>query len=52
MFGNVKTNKGKKVLMVFKVMPVVDVNQIICHYLQCIHNKMKMEEESKKVPYF
>ncbi|KAJ2949054.1 hypothetical protein O0L34_g5995 [Tuta absoluta] len=47
-YGNVKTNKGKKVLMAFKIMPVKDVNQITFHYLQCINNKVKMEAESKK----
>ncbi|CAF4917887.1 unnamed protein product [Pieris macdunnoughi] len=47
-FGNVKTNKGKKVLMAFKIMPVEDVNLITFHYLQCIHNKLKMEADSKK----
>ncbi|XP_013186863.1 replication protein A 32 kDa subunit [Amyelois transitella] len=47
-YGNVKTNKGKKVLMAFKIMPVTDVNAITFHYLQCIHNKVKMEADSKK----
>lgn len=48
-YGNVKTNKGKKVLMAFKIMPVTDVNAITFHYLQCINNKVKMEADSKKV---
>lgn len=48
-YGNVKTNKGKKVLMAFKIIPVTDVNAITFHYLQCINNKVKMEAESKKV---
>ncbi|KAM3965187.1 replication protein A2 [Aphomia sociella] len=47
-YGNVKTNKGKKVLMAFKIMPVTDVNLITFHYLQCINNKVKMEADSKK----
>ncbi|XP_026735029.1 replication protein A 32 kDa subunit-like [Trichoplusia ni] len=47
-YGTVKTNKGKKVIMTFKVMPVTDVNAITFHYLQCIHNKVKMEADSKK----
>lgn len=48
-YGTVKTNKGKKVLMTFKVMPITDVNAITFHYLNCIHNKVKMEADSKKV---
>lgn len=48
-YGNIKTNKGKKVLMAFKIMPVTDVNAITFHYLQCINNKVKMEADSKKV---
>ncbi|CAG9786699.1 unnamed protein product [Diatraea saccharalis] len=48
-FGNIKTNKGKKVMMAFKIMPITDVNAITFHYLQCIHNKVKMESDSKKV---
>ncbi|VVC89317.1 unnamed protein product [Leptidea sinapis] len=47
-FGNVKTNKGKKVLMAFKIKPITDINAITFHYLQCINNKLKMEAESKK----
>ncbi|CAD0201370.1 unnamed protein product [Chrysodeixis includens] len=47
-YGTVKTNKGKKVLMTFKVMPITDVNAITFHYLHCIHNKVKMEADSKK----
>nr|XP_026492256.1 spindle assembly abnormal protein 6 homolog [Vanessa tameamea] len=47
-YGNVKTNKGKKVVMAFKIMPVADVNAITFHYLQCINNKLKMEADSKK----
>ncbi|CAH2096249.1 unnamed protein product [Euphydryas editha] len=47
-FGNVKTNQGKKVVMAFKIMPVTDVNAITFHYLQCINNKLKMEADSKK----
>ncbi|KAL0883208.1 hypothetical protein ABMA27_016644 [Loxostege sticticalis] len=47
-YGNVKANKGKKVLMAFKIMPVTDVNTITFHYLQCINNKVKMEADSKK----
>ncbi|XP_053609928.1 replication protein A 32 kDa subunit [Plodia interpunctella] len=47
-YGNVKTNKGKKVLMAFKIMPINDVNAITFHYLQCINNKVKMEADSKK----
>ncbi|CAB3221900.1 unnamed protein product [Arctia plantaginis] len=47
-YGNVKTNKGKKVLMAFKIMPITDVNAITFHYLHCIHTKVKMEEDSKK----
>lgn len=48
-YGNVKTNKGRKVLMAFKIMPITDVNAITFHYLQCINNKLKMEADSKKV---
>lgn len=48
-YGNVKTNKGKKVLMAFKIMPITDINAITFHYLQCINNKLKMEADSKKV---
>lgn len=48
-YGNVKTNKGKKVVMIFKIMPITDVNAITFHYLQCINNKVKMEADSKKV---
>ncbi|RVE48218.1 hypothetical protein evm_007172 [Chilo suppressalis] len=47
-YGNIKTNKGKKVMMAFKILPVTDVNAITFHYLQCIHNKVKMEADSKK----
>ncbi|KPJ08425.1 Spindle assembly abnormal protein 6-like [Papilio machaon] len=47
-YGNVKTNKGKKVLMAFKIMPITDVNAITFHYLQCINNRLKMEADSKK----
>ncbi|CAH0715600.1 unnamed protein product, partial [Brenthis ino] len=47
-FGNVKTNKGKKVLMAFKIIPITDINAITFHYLQCINNKLKMESDSKK----
>ncbi|XP_041978910.1 replication protein A 32 kDa subunit [Aricia agestis] len=47
-FGNVKTNKGKKVIMSFKIMPITDINAITFHYLQCINNRLKMEAESKK----
>ncbi|XP_049873487.1 replication protein A 32 kDa subunit [Pectinophora gossypiella] len=47
-YGNVKTNKGKKVVMAFKIMPITDVNAITFHYLQCINNRVKMEAESKK----
>ncbi|XP_075978041.1 replication protein A2 [Anticarsia gemmatalis] len=47
-YGNVKTNKGKKVLMAFKIMPITDVNAITFHYLHCIKNKIKMEADSKK----
>lgn len=48
-YGNVKTNRGKKVLMAFKITPIDDVNAITFHYLQCIYNKIRMEAESKKV---
>ncbi|XP_014367228.2 replication protein A 32 kDa subunit [Papilio machaon] len=48
-YGNVKTNKGKKVLMAFKIMPITDVNAITFHYLQCINNRLKMEADSKKI---
>lgn len=51
-YGNVKTNKGKKVLMAFKIMPITDVNAITFHYLQCINNRLKMEADSKKVSIF
>lgn len=51
-FGNVKANKGKKVLMAFKIMPIKDINAITFHYLQCINNKVKMEADSKKVNIF
>lgn len=47
-YGNVKTNRGKKVLMAFKIRPITDVNAITCHYLQCINNKIRMEQDSKK----
>ncbi|CAK1551068.1 unnamed protein product [Leptosia nina] len=47
-FGNVKTNKGKKVLMAFKITPVTDVNLITFHYLNCINNKLQLEARSKK----
>lgn len=47
-YGNVKTNKGKKVLMAFKIMPITDINAITFHYLHCIQNKVKMEADSKK----
>ncbi|XP_028042885.1 replication protein A 32 kDa subunit [Bombyx mandarina] len=47
-YGNVKTNKGTKILMAFKIMPVTDVNIITFHYFQCIHNKIQMEAGSKK----
>ncbi|KAL4713989.1 hypothetical protein ACJJTC_005620 [Scirpophaga incertulas] len=47
-FGNIKTNKGKKLLMAFKIIPIIDVNAITFHYLQCINNKVKMEADSKK----
>ncbi|KAJ0178675.1 hypothetical protein K1T71_005450 [Dendrolimus kikuchii] len=46
--GNIKTNKGSKVIMIFKIAPITDVNAITFHYLQCIHNKVKMEADSKK----
>lgn len=49
--GNVKTNKGSKVIMIFKITPITDVNAITFHYLQCIHNKVKMETDSKKVVF-
>jgi hypothetical protein len=48
-YGNIKTNKGKKLLMAFKILPITDVNIITFHYLQCINNKVKMESDSKKV---
>lgn len=48
-YGTVKTNKGKKVLMTFKIMPITDVNAITFHYLHCIQNRLKMEADSKKV---
>lgn len=48
-YGNVKTNKGKKVLMAFKIMPIIDINVITFHYLHCLRNKVKMEADSKKV---
>ncbi|GBP91807.1 Replication protein A 32 kDa subunit [Eumeta japonica] len=47
-YGSVKTNKGKKVLMAFRIMPITDINAITFHYLQCINNKIKMEMDSKK----
>ncbi|KAJ8722045.1 hypothetical protein PYW08_004447 [Mythimna loreyi] len=47
-FGTVKTNKGKKVLMTFKIIPITDVNAITFHYLHCIQNRLKMEADSKK----
>ncbi|CAH1638176.1 unnamed protein product [Spodoptera littoralis] len=47
-YGTVKTNKGRKVLMTFKIMPVTDVNAITFHYLHCIQNRLKMESDSKK----
>lgn len=46
--GNIKTNKGNKVLMIFKIIPITDVNSITFHYLHCIYNKVKMEADSKK----
>ncbi|KAG6443722.1 hypothetical protein O3G_MSEX002991 [Manduca sexta] len=50
-YGKVKTNKGKKVLMAFKITPITDVNAITFHYLQCIHNKYKMQAlENAKGP--
>lgn len=48
LYGNVKTNKGKKVLMAFKITPITDINIITFHYLQCINNKLKMEANAKK----
>ncbi|CAG4956043.1 replication protein A 32 kDa subunit [Colias croceus] len=48
-YGNVRANKGKNVLMAFKIMPITDVNAILFHYLQCINNRYKMEADSKKV---
>lgn len=47
-YGNVKTNMGKKVLMAYKILTLTDVNAITFHYLQCIKNKVKMEADSKK----
>lgn len=47
-YGSVKTNKGKKVIMTFKIMPITDVNAITFHYLHCIQNRLKMEADSKK----
>ncbi|XP_072949171.1 replication protein A 32 kDa subunit [Epargyreus clarus] len=49
-YGNIKTNKGRKVMMAFTIMPVADVNALTFHYLQCINNKLKMEMASKEKP--
>lgn len=48
-FGNIKMNQGKKVLIVFKMFNVTNINAITFHYLQCIHNKIKLEAKAKGV---
>ncbi|XP_077286394.1 replication protein A2 [Arctopsyche grandis] len=49
LYGNIKTNKSKKVMSVFKIVNINDINAITNHYLQCMHNRIVMEAKSKKV---
>ncbi|XP_055848216.1 replication protein A 32 kDa subunit, partial [Episyrphus balteatus] len=47
-FGTVRQHGGQKTLMVFKMLPVNDANQVVTHLLEVLHSRYKAEEYSKK----
>ncbi|XP_055907720.1 replication protein A 32 kDa subunit [Eupeodes corollae] len=48
-FGTVRQHGGQKTLMVFKMLPVTDANQVVTHLLEVLHSRFKAEEYSKKI---
>lgn len=47
-FGTVRQHSGQKTLMIFKMLPVNDANQVVTHLLEVLHSRYKAEEYSKK----
>ncbi|XP_068241531.1 replication protein A 32 kDa subunit-B [Palaemon carinicauda] len=43
-FGSVRTQAGKKYIMIFRIMPVEDPNVITTHMLEVIHSFLKLQQ--------
>lgn len=47
-FGTVRSQGGQKTLMVFKMLPVNDPNEVVTHNLEVLNARYKAEEYAKK----
>ena len=48
-FGSVRTQAGKKYIMIFRILPVEDPNVITTHILEVIHTPLKLQQIEKMV---
>jgi len=47
-FGSVRSQGGKKTLMVFKILPVSDPNEVCTHILEVLNSRYRSEEFASK----
>ncbi|EDV99387.1 replication protein A 32 kDa subunit [Drosophila grimshawi] len=47
-YGSVRSQAGQKVLMVFKLLNVLDPNEVCTHVLEALHSRYKAEEYNHK----
>ncbi|KAF2889128.1 hypothetical protein ILUMI_17045 [Ignelater luminosus] len=46
-FGSLRTQDGEKILMILKMFPVDNINDVTNHLLEVIHTRLEAEEASK-----
>lgn len=47
-FGSVRNQDGRKIIMILKMFPVEDINVITTHLLQVIHTRLEAEAMNKE----
>ncbi|XP_076044142.1 replication protein A2 [Oratosquilla oratoria] len=47
LIGSVRTQQGKKHLMIFKIQPLTNLNLLTTHILEAMHSKLKLSKISK-----
>lgn len=45
-YGSLRTQDGEKILMVLKMFPVDDINEVTNHLLEFIHTRLETESMS------